>query len=225
MAQIESHSFHNRKRSVTKSILITFYFHTGNSISWSSPPGYMGSTFTYWHTILFDTKLAIFHFISFHQYISIRSWCIFVKLGWTIYRVSGASTKIFLVYSSISRTYNLSWYIKIPSPPISKTITFYLLVSSLILIKRGSNMCFSFILEQRDNYGTYYTNIHPSSEFKRQTQRLAKRWRSFTSSLLSSSTWAILPMDNLLRVPSTTLALPGRYHIPFAAQASSFAWD
>ena len=162
MTQMESYWFHDRGRSVTKSILIISHFRTCSLISWSSPSGLMCSTFTCWQTKHLDSKSSTSHLILLHQYISYRLFYIFVKPGWIVYFDSWASSKILPSNPSTLGTHNLYWYLKIPSPPITKSTTFYWTILPLIFIKLGYNTCFSFISTTRDVWDTKSINTPPS---------------------------------------------------------------
>ena len=69
-------------------------------------------------------------------------------------------------------------------------------------------ICFSFTSDIKDNSTNFTTTTPLSEESIRWTPRRASLRTSFASSYISSAKYVVLPIDNLLKASSTTVALP-----------------
>ena len=94
-------------------------------------------------------------------------------------------------------------------PPLFKS-QYSLLMNICLQIKQsGVLFLFLFHLDTSDDSTPLITTIPPFVESISLTPMHACMCTSLANSLFSSSTRVVLPMDNLLKASTTTLALPG----------------
>ena len=94
VTQIEKCGLGVLGRPMMKSILMISHFHFISSIIWSKPLGLWCCAFTWWQFEHLETNSAMPFFVTSNQYTYLKSWYIFMELGWIDYLALWASSMI-----------------------------------------------------------------------------------------------------------------------------------
>ena len=118
-----------------------------------------------------------------------------------------ASSMILSWSSSTLGTHNIPWYLNTTSPLVQKSSPL-LTNTCLQFMENRILVLFLFIFRHQ----WWFNPIHHhylSLESIRWTSKHASLCTSFAYFFLSSLKWIVLPIDNLLKVPTKTLSLLG----------------